>query len=134
MWLTGPLLGWIVGELLLRRRVRDALVLAGAAAAGALLWAVPLVVVTGGLSRYLESLTWQGTQDFAAIEMLATSPTWRLLRASLSRTFVGPWQAAALANVVLLLAIVGTVRLVRRRTQNPRRDARSCSGPISCFT
>ena len=112
MWLTGPLLGWIVGELLLRRRIRDALVLAGAAAAGALLWAVPLVVVTGGLSRYLESLTWQGTQDFAAIEMLATSPTWRLLRASLSRTFVGPWQAAALANVVLLLAIVGTVRLV----------------------
>ena len=86
--------------------------LAGAAAAGALLWAVPLVVVTGGLSRYLESLTWQGTQDFAAIEMLATNPTWRLLRASLSRTFVGPWQAAALANVVLLLAVVGTVRLV----------------------
>ena len=112
MWLTGPLLGWIVGELLLRRRIQDALVLAGAAAAGALLWAVPLVVVTGGLSRYLESLTWQGTQDFAAIEMLATNPTWRLLRASLSRTFVGPWQAAALANVVLLLAVVGTVRLV----------------------
>src|SRR4029077_11905226 len=53
MWLTGPLLGWIVGELLLRRRVRDALVLAGAAAAGALAWAVPLVIVTGGLSRYL---------------------------------------------------------------------------------
>ena len=113
MWLTGPLLGWIAGELLLRRRLRDALVLGGAAAAGALLWAVPLVAVTGGLSRYLESLTWQGTQDFAAIEMLATSPTWRMLRASLSRTFVGPWQAAALANVVLLLAIVGTVRLVR---------------------
>ena len=31
---------------------------------------------------------------------------------ALSRTFVGPWQAAALAKVVLLLAVVGTVRLV----------------------
>ena len=113
MWLTGPLLCWAIGELLIRRRVRDAVVLIAAAAAGALLWAVPLIIVTGGLSRYVESLTWQGTQDFAAIEMLATNPTWRLFRSSVARTFVGPWQTAALANVVLLLAVIGTVRLAR---------------------
>jgi hypothetical protein len=48
------------------------------------------------------------------IEMLATSPTWQLLRQSLSRTFIQPWQGAALANIVLLLAVVGALRLASR--------------------
>jgi hypothetical protein len=114
MWLTGPLLCWAVGELIVRRRLADAGRLVGCATAGALAWAVPLVWLSGGLSRYLGSLGYQGTQDFIAIEMLATSPTWRLLRTSLARTFVQPWQAVALANAVIALGAIGIVRLLAR--------------------
>lgn len=114
MWLTGPLLCWAAGELVARARWRDAGRLLGAALGGVLVWAVPLVVLSGGLGRYLEALRHQGTQDFVGIEMLATSPTWQLLRQSLSRTFLQPWQGAALANVVMLLAVIGTLRLASR--------------------
>ncbi|HUL75078.1 MAG TPA: hypothetical protein VLT86_18335 [Vicinamibacterales bacterium] len=112
IWLTGPLLCWVAGELVARRRVGDALRLVAAAAAGALLWAIPLVMLTGGVQAYLVALGRQGTQDFSGIEMLATTPTWKLFRAALAHTFVEPWQAAALANVVLGLALAGVVRLV----------------------
>jgi hypothetical protein len=114
MWMTGPLLCWMAGELLVRRRVRDAGVLVGWAAVGALVWAVPLVVLSGGLSTYLHALGAQGTQDFTGIEMLATDPRGSLLRSALSRTFVAPWQAAALGRVIAALAIVGVARLAWR--------------------
>src|SRR5439155_17334596 len=42
MWLTGPLLAWCAGELLVRGRAKHAVRLAGAAALGVLLWGVPL--------------------------------------------------------------------------------------------
>ncbi len=111
MWLTGPLLCWAVGELLLRRHVKAALRIVASAAVGALLWAVPLVLLSGGVSSYLDALGRQGTQDFVGIEMLATTPTWRLFRAALAHTFIEPWQATALANVIVVLAVLGTIRL-----------------------
>jgi hypothetical protein len=123
MWLTGPLLCWVIGELVLRRRIGDAGRLVAAAAAGALLWAVPLVMLSGGVSAYLVALGRQGTQDFSGIEMLATTPTWALFRAALAHTFVEPWQAAALAGAVLVLALAGAVRLVWR---GPRILAAIC--------
>lgn len=114
MWMTGPLLCWMAGELIVRWRVRDAGVLLGWAAIGALVWAVPLVILSGGVSSYLHALGQQGTQDFTGIEMLATDPTRSLLRSALSRTFVEPWQAAALGRVVIALALVGIIRLAWR--------------------
>ena len=112
MWMTGPLLCWMAGELAVRRRTRDAAVLLGWAALGALAWAVPLVLLSGGLSTYLRALGAQGTQDFTGIEMLATDPRTSLLRSALSHTFIEPWQAAALGRVIGALAIVGAVRLM----------------------
>jgi hypothetical protein len=43
--------------------------------------------------------------------MLATSPSWRLFRTLLSRTFVWPWAVPALANAALVLAVAGLIRL-----------------------
>ncbi|MFI5179308.1 MAG: hypothetical protein ACHQO8_12115 [Vicinamibacterales bacterium] len=111
MWLTGPLLCWVIGELVIRRRPGDALRLIAAAAVGALVWAIPLVILSGGVNAYLVALGRQGTQDFSGVEMLATTPTWSLFRAALSHTFSEPWQAAALANIVLVLALAGFARL-----------------------
>ena len=113
MWLTGPLLLWVIGELLLQRRVRLAAMSVGAAAAGALVWAVPLLVVSGGLSGYLGALGSQGAEDFYA-ELVVARPGWRLFKAALDRTFVQPWEVAGLGNVVLGLAVIGLVRLALR--------------------
>ena len=77
-----------------------------AAAVGALLWAVPLVYTTGGLAGYLKALGGQGQEDFAGVEMLATTPSWSLFQSAMGRTFIDPWQAKTLAHVVLVLALV----------------------------
>ena len=114
MWLTGPLLFWCAGELAAYRRPREATMLIGAAAIGALTWALPLVWLSGGLGRYLAMLGSQGTADFRDIELLATTPTWRLFRTALSRTFVGPWAVPVLANTMLVMFIVGVLRLAVR--------------------
>lgn len=118
MWLTGPFLIWLVAGLAVRHRVREALVAVVAAAAGVLLWAVPLVWLSGGLDSYLASVRFQSVQDFEGGHMLYTNPSWRLFTTSMHWTFVEPWQAKVLAQVVLLLTLVGGARLVwRERSQ-----------------
>ena len=123
MWLTGPLLSWCAIELLRRHRWRDAAILPVAAAAGALLWAVPLVLLTGGLSNYLALLGGQGAADFLGVEMLATSPTWRLTRTILVRTFVWPWTDP-LAYVLIAAALVGLIAGQRAKEEGHRADGK----------
>jgi len=114
MLLTGPLLLWAAGELVVKRRFKETATLAGAATFGVLLWAIPMVWDSGGVGAYLAALGSQGRQDFSGIEMLATMPSWRLLQTSLRRTFVDPWQMAVLGRVILLFTLVGIVWLARR--------------------
>lgn len=114
MWLTLPLLGWCIGELALRYRFRDAAVLAGAAAGGVCAWLIPLVVVSGGASAFLSALGQQGAEDFLGVEMLATQPSWSLLREALARTFLAPWLHPTLATLVVIGAGAGLLRLVFR--------------------
>ncbi len=115
MWLTGPLLAWGAIALAVRGRTLDSLRLVGAAAAGCLIWAVPLVWLSGGVARYLASIGSQGAQDFSGVEMLFTRPSWSLLGPALRHTFAGPWPARALANAVLGLALIGAVWMAARR-------------------
>jgi hypothetical protein len=114
MWLTGPLLVWCAGELVARRQIRGAVVLGLAAAAGVLIWAVPLVIDSGGVASYWRSVRFQGGQDLSGIELLATTPTARLLKTALRRTFTEPWLLTGLANAILGFAIIGILRLLRR--------------------
>jgi hypothetical protein len=114
MWLTGPLLIWCASVLISRRQLRGVFVLAGAAAAGVLIWAVPLVIDSGGLAAYWRSVRFQGNQDLADIELLATMPTVRLLKTALRRTFLEPWLFSRLGSVVLLFMVIGAARLARR--------------------
>src|SRR5690606_25024212 len=44
-------------------------------AAGVLVWAVPLIVASGGPSAYLASLGVQAGEDFAGVEMLSLNPS-----------------------------------------------------------
>ena len=119
--LTAPLLLWAIGWLIKQRRTVQAGWLAGAAAAGALIWAVPLIWESGGMRGYLAALHGQGGEDFASADILVTKASWRMFQTTLRHTFTEPWLLPALANVVLLLAIVGTVGL--RRYEKPARLA-----------
>lgn len=114
LWLTAPLLLAVLFDRI-GRGVAGAL-LGGAMTftIGALAWAVPLIVASGGLGAYLSALGSQAGEDFAGVEMLYLNPSPRLLAYSLLRTFVYPWDSVALGATVLLLAAVGAAGLLVR--------------------
>jgi hypothetical protein len=77
-----------------------------------LLWAVPLVWITG-FARYRDrELSARG--GFGRHRALWRYPNWALFKAAMHRTFIEPWQVATLAKIVLGLALIGVVALVRR--------------------
>ncbi len=115
LWLTAPLLGF---ELLKRRGSTTGRpgISAAMFVAGALCWAVPLVVATGGIEAYLGVLGTQAGEDFAFVDMLWANPTPRRLAFGLMHTLVMPWVTTLLAAVMVTLAVLGgLVLLVRDR-------------------
>jgi hypothetical protein len=89
-----------------------------ALATGGLVWAVPLVVVTGGINAYLRALGSQAGEDFAWVNMLWLEPTPRRLVFALYETFVLPWGSTPLAAAVAVSAAAGAlIMLVRARRE-----------------
>jgi hypothetical protein len=78
-----------------------------AIALGGLVWAIPLITLSGGLGSYLVALGAQAGEDFAWTGMLWTTPTPRRLLFALWETFVLPWDSVPLAIVVGALALMG---------------------------
>ncbi len=113
-WLTCPLLLLAVMRVSRDIRWRGAISAAIAYCAGALLWAVPLVVVSGGPRAYWLALSSQGAEDLSGVAMLATAPTLRQLATSLQYAFVVPWAHWQLAAVVLTLAAFGLLQTSRQ--------------------
>lgn len=114
VWLTLPLL-LVVLAARARRGAWGLMVRVGVAAAiGVALWAVPLVIASGGIERYLSALAIQGGEDFAFVDMLWRNPTPRRMAFGVIQTFVFPWASVPVAVVVLALALVGAVITLRR--------------------
>ena len=114
MWLTLPLLLLVLFDRI-GRGVAGALLGGGTMfVAGGLLWGIPLLIASGGLNAYLAALGTQAGEDFTSGEMLYTNPNPRALAFALLRTFVYPWDATALAAVVLILAAAGIAQLLLR--------------------
>ncbi len=82
-------------------------------AAGALLWFIPLVIVSGGPSAYWHALFDQGAEDLGNIRMLWTTHGVRDVRDALYYALVAPWAAWPIAAVALTCAALGVVRLAR---------------------
>jgi hypothetical protein len=93
---------------------RARLGIVAAAAAGVVVWAVPLVGFSGGPSHYLRALSSQAGEDFSGVVMLWTHPTPRAAFAAVIQTFVRPWDSPVLAGVILALAAAGVLVLLRR--------------------
>ncbi|MGE3844006.1 MAG: hypothetical protein AB7I50_20735 [Vicinamibacterales bacterium] len=81
---------------------------------GVLLWAVPLLWVSGGPLRYWQALTGQAAEDLTGVDLLARNPTLGRLASGLVDTLVEPWIGSWLAVPVLGLALVGGLALLRR--------------------
>jgi hypothetical protein len=87
-----------------------------AMALGGLVWAIPLIALSGGLERYLVALGSQAGEDLAWTGMLWTTPTPRRLLFALWETFVLPWDSVPLAIVVGVIALIGvSVAWLRQR-------------------
>jgi len=82
--------------------------------AGVLVWAVPLVVLTGGPAAYWRALFNQGAEDLTGIQMLWTRPSVRTLVDAFYYALIAPWAAWWIAAVVLVFAMLGAVVLLRR--------------------
>jgi len=80
-----------------------------AIAVGGLAWAIPLIVLSGGIDSYLVALGSQAGEDFAWTGMLWTTPTPRRLLFALWETFVLPWDSVPLAIVVGVVALSGVL-------------------------
>ena len=83
-----------------------------AMALGGLVWAIPLIALSGGLERYLVALGSQAGEDFAWTGMLWTTPTPRRLLFALWETFVLPWDSVPLAIVVGVIALIGLLHIL----------------------
>ncbi len=111
--LTLPLLALAVfapGAATLRQRAGAV----GAAAVGAAVWGIPLIVASGGLTAYATALGSQAGEDFSGVVMLWTARNARVAAAALVNSFLWPWGHPALGAVVVALAAIGFVRVVWR--------------------
>jgi hypothetical protein len=112
--LTLPLLGYV----LLLPQSRSLVKWTGAivaAAAGVLAWGIPLVVVSGGVSAYMDALARQGGEDFSGVVMFWNVTTLRVGFWALHSTFMAPWASVWLAVVVTSAGAIGIWTLRRER-------------------
>lgn len=114
-WLTMPVLAWVLMSFARQYQWRRVLALTGLAAAGVLVWFVPLVWHTGGLAEYREVSRGAAGLDIARVQLLITDPSWALLRIALDETFLAPWRLLGLPWLVMAAAFAGLVRLCAGR-------------------
>ena len=102
--------------------MKDRVAAAGAAIIGALVWAIPLIVASGGLVSYAAALGSQAGADFSGVEMLWTIRAAPASRARVAldavlNSFLWPWASLVAGGLVVAVAAVGFVRLA---WQTPR--------------
>ncbi len=114
MWLTLPLLAVVLVQRAGRGAAGALLGSAMTFTIGILIWAVPLVISSGGVSAYRAAIAAQGREDFAGVDMFYRNPGARRLAFGLLHTFIAPWATPALGWTIFALALVGAVVLLRR--------------------
>ena len=108
LFLTGPMLLFALFSA--RRRAA----MAAATALGVAIWAIPLVMLSGGPAGYLRALGSQAGEDFTGVVMLWTNPTPRVAFEAALHTFTRPWDSPVLAGVIAALAAAGALVLLLR--------------------
>lgn len=95
-------------------RPHNRLAAIGAAALGVLLWAIPLIVASGGLSEYARALGSQAGEDFSGVVMLWTTRTKAAALDAAVYSFLWPWGHPMAGAIVIGIAVVGGFRILLR--------------------
>lgn len=115
-WMTVPLLVFVLFNRIGRGAAGAMLGSVMTFSIGVLLWAVPLLVATGGPAAYVRAFRKLADEDLAYVPMLAFEPDAGRLASAVFNTFVAPWQWVVLGCIVIALASFGgCVLLVRNR-------------------
>ncbi len=133
LWLTLPLLLFVLVNHAWPQRLRITACAGGAFVTGALVWAIPLVVASGGPEAYLQALSAQAGEDFAFVDLLWSNRTSRALAFALYRTFVLPWAFLPLAMVVLVATALGALSLLQLRERRALSLLVAAYGPYVVF-
>jgi hypothetical protein len=114
VWLTVPLLLLVVIDRVGRGAAGALLGSAMTFSIGVLVWAVPLLIASGGVARYRAALSGQTAEQFTGLDIFLSNPTPRRLLLGLWEALVRPWAVTPLGVSVVVLAVVGFVVLARR--------------------
>ena len=114
MWLTLPLLALVLVQRAGRGAAGALLGSAMTFTIGVLIWAVPLLVASGGPGPYRTAIAAQGAEDFAGVDMLYRNPGARRLAFALLETFIYPWASPVLGWTIFVLAVAGALTLLQR--------------------
>jgi hypothetical protein len=93
-------------------RMREKAAALLAALAGGLLWAVPLLIVSGGPEAYVLALSDQAGEDFGGVVMLWTMRTARVAIDAVQYSFLWPWGTLVAGWIVVAVAAVGAARML----------------------
>ena len=115
-WITMPVLiavAWMYTTRVPERRAQSLAMVTLAFTVGVALWAVPLLIASGGLNSYSRRCPVQASLDFSDGDMLVLKPSLGRLAIGVVNTFGYPWANKYLAGAVLLPALIGLVVTVR---------------------
>jgi len=110
--LTLPLLGLALVLPRTGLRARDRIAAIVATAIGVLVWGIPLIVASGGLSSYAAALGSQAGEDFSGVVMLWTTRTARVALDALIYSFLWPWGHPMAGVLVTGVAMIGAAHLL----------------------
>ncbi len=113
-WLTLPLLLLVLFDRAGRGGVGALIGSAVWFTAGTLLWAVPLVLASGGPAAYWQALSAQGGEDIGGVDLLVTNLGVRRAAVGLLDSFLHPWSVNLLGILVLTLASAGGAWMLLR--------------------
>jgi hypothetical protein len=125
VWLTLPLLALAIVRLPRAERWVGLARAAGALVVGALVWAIPLLIISGP-ATYLRTFWNQGAEDLGGVAMLATTHSVSLLVSTLRNQLIAPWGYWQAGAAVVVLAILGFVLMIWR-------DRPALTTLVACF-
>lgn len=114
LWLTAPLLILVLVDRMGRGAAGALLGSLMTFSIGALAWVVPMLIASGGPSRYLAALGSQGREDFEDVQMLVSHPSVSLVGRAATRTFLDLWGWVPLGSLVFVLALCGALWALAR--------------------
>ena len=131
VWLTLPLLVLAIVRLPRPDRWAGLVRVPAAFVAGALVWGIPLLVVSGPV-KYLRTFWNQGAEDLTGVAMLATTHTLSLAVQTLQDQLISPWGYWQTGTLVVILAVMGLVQM-SRRDRPALLTLTACFGPYMVF-